>query len=120
MERGDPIIISRLDLPPTTLRIVGSGIIVDPTPAKVEFFREQTKVGRVRIPVHKKGSVVDELVQTREGAQKMLGVEVISETGIEGKILSTFGTKSSLIIKFSKTPKENEKIYLKRFRKFKL
>ncbi|NVM53020.1 MAG: selenocysteine-specific translation elongation factor [Candidatus Helarchaeota archaeon] len=120
VESGDPIVISRLDLPPTTLRIVGSGVIIEPAPKHIEFYREQKKVGIVRIPIHKRGSIVEGLVQTREGAQKMMGAGVITETGIEGKILSSFGTKSNLIIKFSKTPKEREKVFLKRLRKVKL
>ena len=120
VESGDPIVISRLDLPPTTLRIVGSGVIIEPAPKHIEFYREQKKVGIVRIPIHKRGSIVEGLVQTREGAQKMTGTGVITETGIEGKILSSFGTKSNLIIKFSKTPKEREKVFLKRLRKVKL
>ena len=120
VETGDPVIISRLDLPPTTLRIVGSGNIIDPAPKQVEFYREQKKEGNVRIPIHKRGSIVDDLVQTREGAQKMVGAKVITESGIEGTIISSFGTKSSLIIKFKETPEEEKRVYLKRFREVKL
>ena len=120
VEMGDPIIISRLDLPPSTLRIIGSGIIIDPNPEEIAVFREHLKVGTVRVPIHKRGSIVDGLVQSKEGGEKMIGQKVITETGIEGKVISTFGTKSALIIEFSKTPVENEKVYLKRLRKFKL
>ena len=120
LESGDPIIISRLDLPPTMLRIVASGEVIDPMPDRLDFFREQTKVGKIRIPNHKRGSIVDGLVQTREGAQKMIGAKVISENGIEGKILSSFGTKSALVIKFDRTPEEGERVFLKRFRMVKI
>ncbi len=120
IEAGDPVIISRLDLPPTTLRIVGSGIVINAMPEHLEFFRERQKIGIVRIPNHKRGSIVDGMVQSKEGAQKLIGQSVITETGIEGKILSSFGTKSSMIIKFTQSPKENEKVYLKRFRKYKV
>ncbi len=120
VENGDPVILSRLDLPPTTLRIVASGIVMDSAPDDMEFYREQIKVGEIRIPIHKRGSIVDGLVQTREGAQKMIGEKVISETGIVGKIISSFGTKSTLIIKFEKKPEEGEKVFLKRFRRVKL
>ncbi len=120
VETGDPVIISRLDLPPTTLRIVGSGFITDPVPREVEFFREQRKEGRVRTPIHKRGSIVEGLVQSKEGAQKLLGKKVFTGTGIEGKIISSFATKSSLIIKFEKTPEEGEIVFLKRFRRIHL
>ncbi|HUY00293.1 MAG TPA: selenocysteine-specific translation elongation factor [Candidatus Deferrimicrobium sp.] len=118
-EAGDPVIISRLDLPPTTLRIVGNGVIVNPV-AEIELVRERQKIGTVRVPVHKRGSIVDGLVQSKEGAQKVIGEQVITASGIEGKIISPFGTKSALIIQFSEPPKENEEVFLKRFRKFKL
>ncbi len=119
VDMGDPILLSRLDLPPTMLRIMGKGMIINPTPQTVEFFREREKVGVVRIPVHKRGSIVDGMVQSKEGAQRMIGENVITETGIEGKIISSFATKSSLIINFSKPPQENEKVFLRRLRKFK-
>ncbi|MFX1296717.1 MAG: selenocysteine-specific translation elongation factor [Promethearchaeota archaeon] len=119
VESGDPIIISRLDLPPTTLRIVGKGDIINPTPEYIEFFYEHKKTGMVRIPDHKRGSIVDGMVQSKEGAQKIIGESVITESGIEGKIISSFGTKSSIVVKFLKFPKKNEKVFLKRIRKYK-
>ncbi len=120
VDSGDPIIISRLDLPATTLRIVGNGTIVNPSPERIELYRERQKLGTVRIPAHKRGSIVDGMVQSKEGGEKMVGEAVITETGIEGKIMSTFATKSSLIVKFSRVPKENEKVYLKRLRRYKI
>lgn len=119
-ETGDHIIISRLDLPPSTLRIVGNGIISNPNPEEIVFFREHLKVGTVRIPVHKRGSIVDGLVQSKEGGERMIGKNVITDSGIEGKVISTFGTKAALIIEFSMPPAENEKVYLKQLRKFQL
>ncbi|MHA1356798.1 MAG: selenocysteine-specific translation elongation factor [Candidatus Helarchaeota archaeon] len=120
VEPGDPIIISRLDLPATTLRIVGSGIVINANPEQIEFYRERQKLGTVRVPIHKRGSIVDGMVQSKEGGEKLVGENVITETGIEGKIISTFGTKSALIIKFLRDPKANEKVYLKRLRKYKM
>jgi selenocysteine-specific elongation factor len=118
VETGDPIILARLDLPPNTLRIVGSGTIINPAPGEIVLSRKHQKTGTVRVPVHKRGSVVDGLVQSKEGGEKMIGEKVVTETGIEGRVVSTFGTKSALIIEFSTPPVENEKVYLKRLRKY--
>lgn len=120
IDQGDPVIISRLDLPATTLRIVGQGKVIDPVPSGLEFMREQSKVGRVRIAKHKRGSLVDELVQTKEGAQKMVGKLVVTERGIEGKVIGTFGTKSTIVVEFDTPPQEGECVFLKRFRSVKL
>lgn len=120
VEAGDPIIISRLDLPPSSLRIVGNGIITNSNPEDILLYREHLKVGTVRVPIHKKGSIVDGLVQSKEGGEKMIGQKVFSETGIEGKVISTFGTKSALIIEFVMPPTENEKVYLTQLRKLRL
>lgn len=118
VESGDPVIISRLDLPPTTLRIMGSGKIINPSPELLEFVRERQKVGTVRNQEHKRGTIVDDMVQSKEGAQRMIGKTVVTESGIEGTVLSSFGTKSALIVEFEKKPRENEKVFLKRFRKY--
>jgi len=120
VERGDPVIISRLDLPATALRIVGAGEIIRTEVEGFELKREKQKVGRVRIPEHKRGSIVDDLIQSREGAKRMIGQTVITETGNEGKIIAPFGTKSSLIIQFRNIPKKGERVYLKRYRRVKL
>lgn len=115
-EEGTPILISRLDLPPTILRIAGSGKVTDPRPREIEFFTEKTKKGRVKTPVHPKGSVVVGLAQTRYGAEKLLKETSTTEKGTQGKVVSTFGGKGSVIIKFEKPVSEGEAVFIRKYK----
>jgi selenocysteine-specific elongation factor len=119
-EEGTPILISRLDLPPTTLRIAGSGKVTHPTIEQTEFFIEKIKTGRVKIPVHSRGSVVVGLAETKYGAEKLLDETATTEKGNRGKVVDTFGGKGAVIIKFEKPVSENEEVYIRKFKPRKL
>lgn len=115
-EEGTPLLVSRLDLPPTILRIAGSGKVTDPSPGEIEFFTEKTKTGRVKTPVHPKGSVVVGLVETVYGAEKLLNETAITEKGTLGRVVSTFGGKGAVIIKFEKPVSEGETVFIRKYK----
>jgi ribosomal protein L35AE/L33A len=105
-----------LDLPPTTLRIAGSGKVTNPSPGEIEFFTEKTKIGRVKTPVHPKGSVITGLAETVYGAEKLLNETAITEKGTPGKVVSTFGGKGAVIIKFEKPVSEGETVFIRKYK----
>jgi selenocysteine-specific elongation factor len=115
-EEGTPILISRLDLPPTILRIAGSGSVTNTTPGKIEFFREKIKKGRVKTPVHPKGSIVVDLAQTKYGAEKLLKETATTEKENSGKVVSTFGGKGAVIIRFEKPVSEGEAVFIRKYK----
>jgi selenocysteine-specific elongation factor len=115
-EEGTPLLVSRLDLPPTILRIVGSGKVTDIAPGEIEFFTEKTKTGRVKNPDHPKGSVIVGLAETGYGAEKLLNETAITERGIIGKVVSTFGGKGAVIVKFEKPVSEGEAVFIRKYK----
>jgi selenocysteine-specific elongation factor len=115
-EEGTPLLVSRLDLPSTILRITGSGKVTDPAPGEIEFFTEKTKTGRVKTPVHPKGSVIVGLAETGYGAGKLLNETATTEKGIPGKVVSTFGGKGAVIIKFEKPVSEGESVFIRKYK----
>ncbi|MEX2752042.1 MAG: EF-Tu/IF-2/RF-3 family GTPase, partial [Candidatus Freyarchaeota archaeon] len=115
-EEGTPLLVSRLDLPPTTLRIAGSGKVTQPTIEMTEFFIEKRKKGRVKVPVHSRGSVVVGLAETKYGAEKLLGETATTEKGNRGKVVDTFGGRGAVIVKFEKPVLENEEVFIRKFK----
>ena len=93
---GDRILLSRLDLPPTTLRIVGIGTLETVLEEKPEIYRYKMKTGQVKSIEHAQGIVVENLAQSKEGAEKMVHRFLVSP---RGKITGTFGTKGNVIVK---------------------
>ncbi len=100
VKRGDKILLSRFDLPPTTLRIAGSGIIQEELGEKPPFYRQKLKIGHVKSVEHSQGIVVADLAQSKEGAEKMVNRLLANP---RGKIVGTFGTKGNVIIKLEDT-----------------
>ena len=115
-DEGTPLLVSRLDLPPTTLRIAGSGKVTDASPGEMGFFTEKTKKGRVKTPKHPKGSIVMGLAETKIGAERLLNMVATTERGIPGKVVSTFGGKGAVIIRFEKPVSEGESVFVKKFK----
>jgi len=115
-DKGTPLLVSRLDLPPTTLRIAGSGKVTDASPGEMGFFTEKTKKGRVKTPKHPKGSIVMGLAETKIGAERLLNMVATTERGIPGKVVSTFGGKGAVIIRFEKPVSEGESVFVKKFK----
>lgn len=115
-EEGTPLLVSRLDLPSTILRIVGSGKVTNSTPGEIEFFTEKTKTGRVKTPVHPKGSVIVGLAETTYGAEKLLNETATTEKGIQGSVVSTFGGKGAVIVKFEKPVSEGEAVFIRKYK----
>ena len=122
-EKNQKILISRLELPPTTLRIVGNGIVEDPNPLNIEFYKRSKRKGTLRYVKDSNGVVlryiIDNLAQSKIGAEKLLKREIYTEDGIVGRIKSSFGTKGSLIAEFNEQPKDKTIVYLNKYKKVK-
>ncbi|MHA1379387.1 MAG: selenocysteine-specific translation elongation factor [Candidatus Helarchaeota archaeon] len=123
IEKGDIILVSRLELPPTTLRIVGNGIVEDPNPQELEFYKFSTRKGTLRYVTDQNGLiqryVVDGLAQSKIGAEKILKKEILTENGELGRIVSTFGTKGAVTAEFKHIPNNNVTVYLNKYKKVK-
>lgn len=104
---GDRVLISRFDLPPTSLRIAGTGRVIAINPFSTEQNRKRAKFVRLklrkcnlRLPsTSGSGKVIlENLSESREGVQKLQGNVIVSPEGVIGKVGESFGTKGSAVL----------------------
>ena len=117
-ELGDNILITRLDLPPTTLRICGKGEIVDFVGIKdLNIKKEVERTGTIKID--KNRIFIEGLANSKPSAEKLIGEEIIiPEKNIKGKIKGTFGTKGYLTAEFNGEVSNKDVVVLKRLRRW--
>ncbi len=115
VDENDKILIMRLDLPPTTLRICGFGEVVSFD--EVEVKKIVVKEGRV---IKKKDKTyIEGLASSKTAGEKLIGEKVyIPDKNVWGVIKGTFGTKGALIAEFDGEVSGGEKVVLKRVRKW--
>ncbi|MHA1527076.1 MAG: GTP-binding protein [Promethearchaeota archaeon] len=114
------MLLSRLDLPPTTLRILGSGKLLQILNQPPLFYKYKIKTGRIKNPNHSQGIVCSGLAQSAEGAKKIIGRKLEPPFT---KILGTFGTKGAVIVGIESSEVEIRKsdpVILKELRNFRL
>lgn len=114
------ILLSRLDIPPTTLRILGSAEIIKIHREPPLFFKYKIKKGIIKNPDHHQGTICSGLAQSNVGARKIIGKKLEPPFT---KVLNTFGTKGSVIVgikKNEKVVKKGDPVYLKELRSFHL
>jgi selenocysteine-specific elongation factor len=114
------ILISRLDLPPTMLRILGSAKIIKLHNESPLFYKFKTKKGTIKNADHPQGIICTGLAQSTLGAKKIIGKDLEPPFT---RVLSTFGTKGAVIVGFEsneKKVKKGDPVYLKELRSFHL
>ena len=124
VKKGEFLLLSRLDLSPKSLRIMGSSSIVQILKDPIYMFKEKIKKGKIKDTQYRKSSViVENLASSIEGAHTILNLEAEKPFG---KIKSTFGKKGNVEILISenlveKIPITKDTIVsLKLFKKFKI
>ena len=121
VEKDDPVLISRLDLPPTSLRIVASGKVIEVLSDPItEFYSIRIKKGKIRDLHHKEGVIVEGLAQNKIGADKLRSRKVRTISNIEGTIANSFGTKGLIIARFVTDPNENEEVLMEKIKRYKI
>jgi len=97
-ETGMRVLLMRTDLPPTQMRIIGSGEIVD-IPDKMMLVRKRVRSGRVS-RVRPADVLVEGLASRKETAEALVGSSVRTNTGREGLLAQPFGTRGVLSAQF--------------------
>ncbi|MFX1320271.1 MAG: selenocysteine-specific translation elongation factor [Promethearchaeota archaeon] len=114
------MLLSRLDLPPTTLRIMGSAEIIKIHTVPPVFYKYKIKKGYIKNPEHPQGIICTGLAQSGFGAKKIIGRKLESPFT---QILNTFGTKGAVIVGIENKNlpiKKGERVLLKELRSFQL
>jgi selenocysteine-specific elongation factor len=114
------LLISRFDLPPTTLRILGAAKLIKILHQPPILYKYKLKKGIVQNSKHSQGVVCRGLAQSFEGAKKIIGRRLVSPFS---KIVDTFGTKGLVIVSIedkSKIVEKGDTVVLKELRSFTL
>jgi hypothetical protein len=114
------MLLSRLDLPPTTLRILGSAELFKIYEEPPLFYKYKTKKGFIKNPNHPQGIVSIGLAKSVIGAKKIVGKKLEPPFT---KIIDTFGTKGAVIIGIVNKElkvKKGDPVFLKELRSFQL
>ncbi len=124
VKKGDFLLLSRLDLSPKSLRIMGSSTIIQILEEPTYMFKEKMKKGKIKDAKYRTSSViVENLVASVEGAHTILNLEAEKPFGM---IKSTFGKKGNVEVLIKENLKEKNPItkdtivFLKLYKKFKL
>ncbi len=114
------MLLSRLDLPPTTLRILGSLKLLKIHKEPPLFYKYKIKKGYIKNQNHPQGIICIGLAQSFTGAKKIVGKELELPFTI---ILNTFGTKGAVIVGIKNketSAKKGDPVYLKELRSLRL
>ncbi|MFX0153455.1 MAG: GTP-binding protein [Candidatus Hodarchaeota archaeon] len=114
------MLLSRLDLPPTTLRILGSAELLKIYKDPPLLYKRKTKKGIIKNPDHPQGIVCVGLAQSVTGAKKIVGKSLEHPFT---KVLNTFGSKGAVIVGIKEIEKKVNKgdpVFLKELRSFQL
>ncbi len=95
---GMKVLLMRTDLPPTSMRILASGV-VQKSLSSVMLYKKRKRVGRVhRLREH--DILVEGLASGKEVAQQLIGARIKTVTGVNGTVCGTFGTRGVLSVQF--------------------
>jgi selenocysteine-specific elongation factor len=107
------VLLFRTDLPPTQMRIVGSGVITEIHDV-VRLYRRKTRIGNVQ-RTREQDTLVEGLASNKKAGESLVGVHVRTKSGVDGVIRGSFGTRGVVSIEFAAPVKENEAVSYERF-----
>jgi selenocysteine-specific elongation factor len=107
------VLLLRTDLPPTQMRIVGSGIITE-VPDRIVLHWRKTRTGRVQ-RVREGDNLVEGLASSKKVAEQLVGLPVRTSSGVEGIIKASFGTRGVLSVEFEAPIGEKDDVLYERF-----
>ncbi|MFX0045918.1 MAG: selenocysteine-specific translation elongation factor [Candidatus Hermodarchaeota archaeon] len=108
VEEGQKVILMRTDLPPTRMRIVGSGEVVA-APAKIVLNRRRIRMGTIS-RVRSEDVLVEGIASSKERAELFVGSHVQTSNGVKGNLMRPFGTRGVLVGVFQAPVQESDKV----------
>ncbi|MFW9787047.1 MAG: selenocysteine-specific translation elongation factor [Candidatus Thorarchaeota archaeon] len=112
LTKGAKVLLLRTDLPPTQMRIIGSGEVTE-TPEKIILSRPRTRFGKVH-RIRKGDVLVEGLASSKEIAERLVGSKVHADSGVVGVIRQSFGTRGVVSVEFDHPVKDSELVSYQR------
>ncbi|MFX1272340.1 MAG: selenocysteine-specific translation elongation factor [Promethearchaeota archaeon] len=113
VEIGARVLLMRTDLPPTQMRILGSGEVIE-IPVKLALKRSIRRTGHVS-RIRKDDVLVEGLASSKEIAESLSGSQVQTPRGIKGTLKQPFGTRGVVSVKFEDPVEDSEEVVYERF-----
>lgn len=120
VEVGDKALLMRLDLPPRQSRIIGVAEVINLPEAVPEIYSAKVKQGVITKKTSDDLYEVSELLQTKVSAQYLVGHKVVTASQTKGTIVSSYGEKGDVLVKFADPPNMSEKVYYYKLRRAKI
>ena len=106
------ILLLRTDLPPTQMRIIGSGRISE-IKEEITLNKKKTRVGKVQ-RIRDDDVLVEGLASSKSIAESLIEARISSASGADGIIRATFGTRGVVSASFDKDVKKDDEVYYER------
>jgi selenocysteine-specific elongation factor len=113
VELGTRVLLMRTDLPPTEMRIVGSGEVIE-IPEKLALKRSIRRTGHVS-RIRKDDVLVQGLASSKEIAESISGSQVQTPRGVKGTLKQPFGTRGVVSVQFESPVEDSEEVIYERF-----
>ena len=108
VEIGMASLLMRTDLPPTAMRIIGSGEVIE-IPKTISLYSKRARRGIVS-RVREDDVLIEGISHSIRSAEKLIGSEVRTSSGEVGRLKQPFGTRGVIIAEFKKHPAENDEV----------
>ncbi len=106
------VLLLRTDLPPSQMRIIGSGEVVD-LPEKIVLSRPRVRTGKVQ-RIRDRDVLVEGLASSKEVAEGLVDSDVRTSNEVMGVIRQPFGTRGVVAVEFDGPVKEAENVTYQR------
>ncbi|NHI82973.1 MAG: selenocysteine-specific translation elongation factor [Candidatus Thorarchaeota archaeon] len=113
VEKGMRILLTRTDLPPSKMRIIGAGTVTDISDTIV-LHKRRKRLGTVT-RLREDDALVQGLASSKRVAEALIGTEVYTTKGVKGVIRSPFGTRGVVSIEFREPVSEEDEVIYERF-----
>lgn len=107
------ILLIRTDLPPTQMRIIGSGTITE-VPERIHLHKRKSRTGKIQ-RIRDEDILVEGLASSKKAAESLFGFKVRTRNGVDGIIKAPFGTRGVVSVEFDAPIGENEEVIHERF-----
>jgi len=107
------VLLLRTDLPPTQMRIVGSGAITE-VPEIIHLHKRKARTGKVQ-RLRDGDVLVEGLAWSKKAAESLFGFPVRTRNNVDGIIRTSFGTRGVVSVEFEAPVKDNEEVIYERF-----
>jgi len=107
------ILLLRTDLPPTQMRIIGSGTISE-IPDSILLHKRRSRTGKVQ-RIRDGDILVEGLASSKKAAEQLIGFQARTRSGVDGIIKASFGTRGVVSVEFDTPIGDNEEVVYERF-----